>query len=140
MLQYGVHLVHGNSVLLLYGHKLFGIDAFGWGGILFLSGPPPEVYPVPVPMPFPVTATQLIPYHRRARYVFLANGSLHEGSFVLLAKNAAEAHALAGALQDQTILVKYNPRDPKDSKVEEEKVLDKKVLQEGENPLNPRVW
>jgi hypothetical protein len=92
-----------------------------------------------VPIPFPVTATQLIPYHCRARYVFLADGSLHEGSFVL-AKNAAEAHALAGALQDQTILVKYNPRDPKDSKVEREKVLDKKVLQEGENPLNPRVW
>jgi len=58
-------------------------------------------------MPIPVTATQLIPYHCRARYIFLADGSLYEGSFVLLAKNAPEAHALAGALQDRTILVKY---------------------------------
>jgi len=37
-------------------------------------------------MPFPVTATQLIPYHCRARYVFLADGSLYEDSFLLLAK------------------------------------------------------
>lgn len=59
---------------------------------------------------------------------------------MLLAKNAAEAHALAGALQDQSILVKYNPRHPKDSKVEGEKILDKNVLQEGDNPPNPRVW
>ena len=174
MLQYGVHLADGHSVFLFPGQKLFGIDAFGWGVILFLlllfgipytryflrradipewpiisarvektevlSGPPREVYPVPVPMPIPVTVTQLIPYHCRARYVFLAGGSLYEGSFVLLAKNAAEAHALAGALQDQTILVKYNPRHPKDSKVEGEKILDKKVLQEGDNPVNPRVW
>ena len=169
-----MHPADGYSVLLLSGHKLFGIDAFGWGVILFLlllfgipyaryflrraniaewpiisarvektevlTGPPREVYPVPVPMPFPVTATQLIPYHCRAHYVFLADGSLYEGSFVLLAKTAAEAQALAGALQDQTILIKYNPRRPKDSVVEEEKIVDKKALQEGDNLLNPRVW
>jgi hypothetical protein len=169
-----VHLADGYSFLIFSSQKLFGIDAFGWGVILFLlvlfgvpytryflrradipewpitsarvektesqSGPPREVYPVRVPMPLPITATQLVPYHCRFRYVFLADGSLYEGSFVLLAQNAAEAYALAGALQDQTILVKYNPRHPKDSVVADERILSKRVLQEGENVMNPRVW
>lgn len=36
MLQYGVRFADGYSVLLLSGQKLFGIDAFGLGVILFL--------------------------------------------------------------------------------------------------------
>src|SRR5262249_18001294 len=104
-----------------------------------LPGPPREIYPAPVPLPFPATPAKVVPYHCRVCYVYLAEQSLYEGSFALLARNAEEAHGLADALQDQTILVKYNPRNPKDSVAYDERILDKKVLQEGENPLNPRV-
>jgi hypothetical protein len=152
------------------GQKWFGLDAFGWGVVLFLllffgipytrqffrraampgwpivsarvektaiaPGPPREIPWVPTFVP----STALFPYHCRANYAFLAGGRLYEGKFALLASNVAEAQGLADSLRDQTILVKYNPRRPKDSIVEEPKLFGKKVFQDGWNPINPKVW
>jgi hypothetical protein len=154
------------------GNRFFGIDAFGWGVILFvlllfgipysryflraadlkdwpivtatvrnveiISGFPRELVP-------PIAAAvanipTLIPYHCRTLYVFLVDGTLYQGSFELCALNLAEAERLAEALKGQPVLVKYNPHRPADSELEEKDLLGKKVVQEDNQPLNPKVW
>jgi hypothetical protein len=72
---------------------------------------------------------QLIPYHCRALYVFLEDGALYEGRFALIAKDLAEAESFAEALRGMSVLVKYDPRKPEDSELEEKHMLDRKVIQ-----------
>jgi hypothetical protein len=101
------------------------------------DGVPQEYVPRMAIRPgMPVT----IPYHCRAQYAYLVDGTLYPGWFALLAKSLTEAQGLAKGLQNLTIKVKYDPRKPADSALEEPRILDKKVVQSGTNPLNPTVW
>ena len=81
-----------------------------------------------------------IPYHCRAQYAYLVDGTLYPGWFALLAKSLTEAQGLARGLQNLTIQLKYDPLKPADSALEESRILEKKVVQSGTNPLNPTVW
>ena len=58
----------------------------------------------------------------------------------MIAKDLAEAESLAETLRGQAVLVKYDPRKPEDFKLEEERMFDRKVIQEDTQVLNPRVW
>jgi hypothetical protein len=152
------------------GKKVLGLDAFGWGVVLFLlvlfgipytrayfrragipkwpivsariikttiaPGPPREILAAPASAPI----TELIPYHCRANYVFLADGKPCEGTFALLAKDAEQAQGMADSLRARSILVRCNPRRPQDSVLEEREFLGTKVFQEGWHPINPKVW
>jgi hypothetical protein len=155
---------------LASSQKFLGMDALGWGMIVFLllllgipytreylrrskipdwpitsarvgkvtisRGAPPEI---PVP-PTVIPETALIPFHCHATYAFLVDGKLYDGAFSLLAKTEAQAKDYADALRDQTILIKYNPRKPKDSILEERELLGTKAFQYGWSPINPKVW
>jgi hypothetical protein len=159
-----------SSLLFASGQKVLGLDAFGWGVVLFLllffgigytrgffrradipnwpivsarvekttiaPGPPRELLVILSIVPPKI----LVPYHCRANYVFLVDGTLYAGTFALLAKNVGQAQGLADSLRDRSILVKYNPRRPKDSIIEEPELLGTKVFQEGWSPINPKIW
>ena len=82
----------------------------------------------------------VIPFHCRAQYAYLVDGTIYSGWFALFAKSLAEAQELTTHLQDLTIRVKYDPRKPADSVLEETRMFKHKVIQADTNPLNPRVW
>jgi hypothetical protein len=85
-------------------------------------------------------AQWVVPFHCRAQYVYLVDGVTYAGWFALFAKDSSSAHDYASRLAGQTILVKYDPRHPKDSILEEPKVFDCQAVQEQTNMLNPKVW
>ena len=58
----------------------------------------------------------------------------------MIAKDLAEAESFVEALSGKSVLVKYDPRKPEDSELEEKHMLDRKVIQEDTQPLNPRIW
>lgn len=102
-----------------------------------LESVPPEYVPRMAIRPgMPVT----IPFHCRVQYAYLVAGSIYSGWFALLARSRTEAQGLAQGLENLTTKVKYDPHKPADSALEEAGILDKKVVQSGTNPLNPRVW
>lgn len=105
--------------------------------VVALPGLPPEIVPRLTLMRGRVR--RIAPYHCRATYVFLANGALVEGWFALPATDRPAADAAAESLNGQTVMVRYNPRNPKDSAVEDMTVLGKKVLQDT-SALNPKLW
>lgn len=82
----------------------------------------------------------VIPFHCRAQYAYLVDGTVYSGWFAVFAKSQTEAQELIRHLEDLTIRVKYDPRKPADSVLEETRIFDKKVIQAGTNPLNPNVW
>jgi hypothetical protein len=81
-----------------------------------------------------------VPFHCRAQYAYLVDGTVYSGWFALLARSQTEAQELDKRLQNLTVRVKYDPRKPADSVLEELRLFDKKVVQSGTNPLNPNVW
>ncbi len=81
-----------------------------------------------------------IPFHCRAQYAYLVDGTVYSGWFALLVRSQAEAEELNKRLQDLTLRVRYDPRKPADSVLEGPRLFDKKVVQSGTNPLNPNVW
>jgi hypothetical protein len=82
---------------------------------------------------------RIVPYHCRADYAFLVNGTLFEGWFAIPALDRASAEAFVESLNGQTVLVKYDPDKPRDSLVEGKKVLGIKVIQDT-NIWNPKLW
>jgi len=82
----------------------------------------------------------VVPFHCRAQYAYSAEGMRYSGWFAVFAKSLAEAQDLAKRLQYLAIQVKYDPRNPADSVLEEPRLFEKKIVQAGTNPLNPNVW
>jgi hypothetical protein len=159
-----------SCILFQPGQKFMGLDTFGWGVVLFLvlffgafytreylrrkripdwpvtsarvekttfaPGPPAEIRSAPAGVPYDV----VFPYHCRANYVFVVDGTRYGGTFSLLANDEVESQKLIESLRDQSILVKYNPLRPKESIVKDRELLGKKVFQEGWNPIDPKIW
>jgi hypothetical protein len=81
----------------------------------------------------------VVPFHCRAQYVYLVDGATYSSWFALFAMSQPAAQEFAVRLAAQTILVKYDPRNPEDSVLEEPRMFDQKVIQADTNPLNPKV-
>ena len=102
-----------------------------------ISGLPPAAVP-PIALAGR-SAGQVVPYHCRASYAFPVDGTLFEGWFAIPALDRASAEAFAESISGQTVLVKYDPRKPKDSIVEGKQSLGRKVIQDT-SIWNPKLW
>jgi hypothetical protein len=147
----------------------WGLDALGWGIILFLligfGIPIARFLPRRASIPYwPVTearvnhaevftgVAKLYPgfvafnwktrsnfFHCRAQYVYLVDGKVYENSFFTRAGKFESATEFASEVQNQIVLVKYNSKLPEDSVIQSSKILDRHIIQV--NPsLNPRIW
>jgi hypothetical protein len=103
-----------------------------------LRGVPNEFVPRIAIRPWRVRT--LVPFHCRAQYVYLVDGATYAGWFALFAMDSTTAQDYATRLAGHTVLVKYDPRHPKDSTLEEPKMFDRTAVQEQSNVLNPKVW
>jgi hypothetical protein len=102
-----------------------------------IAGVPPEVAP---PSFAARRIRRGIPYHCRASYEFPSRRDAVRRLVRNASPDRASAAALAEAMTGQTVVVRYDPRKPKDSAVEGMSVLGRKVLQKDSNILNPKVF